>query len=109
MHDAESWHYFSYSDGSITTTYVDPADGVSKSATDNLFVYGAGMGCAEILLQSAPVFISEELNEEALMELANRGIYSIWGEGNCMVSNNEHASLTAMTENGGDQYTILVK
>ena len=109
MSDAESWHYFSYSDGTITTTYVDPADGVSKSATDNLFVYGAGMGCAEILLQSAPVFISNELNEDALMELSNRGIYSIWGEGNSMISSNKNASLTAMSENGGDQYTIVVK
>ena len=109
MSDMDRWHYFSYSDGTITTTFVDPADGVSKSATDNLFVYGSGMGCAEILLQCAPVFISDELNEDALMELSNRGIYSIWGEGAGMISNNANASLTAMTENGGDQYTLIVK
>ena len=109
MSDAERWHYFSYSDGTITTTFIDPVDGAFKSATDNIFVYGAGMGCAEILLQSAPAFISNEMNEDALMELSNRGIYSIWAEETNLYCTDVEANLTQRMENGGDQYTVIVK
>ena len=109
MADAERWHYFSYSDGTITTTFVDPADGTSKSATDNLFVYSKGSGCAEILLQAAPVFIADELDVDALNSLTSQGIYSIWAEGSDLICNDAEVNLAARTENGGDQYTIITK
>ena len=109
MSDMDRWHYFSYSDGSVTTTFVDPADGVSKSATDNLFVYAEDFGCAEILLQAAPVFIADALNEEALEEMSNHGIYTVWGEGSKIISNDDMISMTVMNDNGGDRYTFIKK
>ena len=107
--DAERWHYYVYSDGCVTSTYVDPADGVSKSATDNLFVYSNEMSCAEILLQAAPVFIADELNENALEALTQIGTYSIWVEDDRLYCNDSDANLTQVRENGGEQYTIVKK
>ena len=109
MSEMDRWHYFSYSDGTVTTAFLDPADGVSKSATDNLFAYSQNVGCAEILLQTAPLFIAEELDQNALETLTTGGIYSIWGEGADLYCNDADANLTAMSENGGDQYRIIVK
>ena len=109
MSDSDRWHYFSYSDGSITTTFVDPTDGISKSSTDNLFVYSAGVGCAEILLQATPVFIAEQLNEEALNRLTRDGIYTIWAEDSNIYCNEKDVDLTRRLDNGGDQYRIIVK
>ena len=109
MSDMDRWHYFSYSDGTITTTYLDPADGVSRSATDNLFAYSRDLGCGEILLQTAPVFIGEELDEIALQDLTSQGIYAIWGEGAELCYNETGAKLTAVPENGGDRYSIIQK
>lgn len=108
MSDGDRWHYFSYSDGTISTTFVDPADGQSKSATDNLFAYSAEVGCAEILLQTAPVFIAEELDLDALEALTEDGIYSIWGEDMNLHYNDAQAKLTPMAENG-ELYTIALK
>ena len=108
MSDADRWHYYAYSDGSITTTFIDPADGEHKSATDNLFVYSTQVGCAEILLQTAPVFIAEDLDLNTLDGLTNHGIYSIWGESMNLHYNDEKAMLTPMGENA-NQYTIALK
>lgn len=109
MSDADRWHYFSYSDGSITTTFVDPADGVSKSATDNLFAYSRGSGCAEILLQMAPVFIADELDVDALNSLTEKGIYAIWGDEAQLHCNDADANLTLTAESGGDLYTLITE
>ena len=109
MADAERWHYFSYSDGTIATTFVDPADGVAKSATDNLFVYSRGVGCAEILLQAAPVFIADELNVDALNSLTEKGIYTIWGEELQLYCNDADVDLTFKSETGGDLYTLITE
>ena len=109
MSDMDRWHYFTYSDGTVTTTFLDPADGVSRSSTDNLFAYSRELGCGEILLQTAPVFIAEKLDEAALQDLTTQGIYAIWGEGTELHYNEDGAKLTAVSENGGDQYTIIHK
>ena len=109
MSDMDRWHYFSYSDGTITTTFLDPADGASKSATDNLFAYSRDLGCAEILLQTAPLFIAEALDVDGLQNLTGNGIYAIWGEDTDICYNEQNAKLTAMAENGGNQYSIILK
>ena len=109
MSDMDRWHYFSYSDGTITTTFLDPADGMSKSATDNLFAYSHTLSCAEILLQTAPVFIAEELDLAALQNLTNQGIYAIWGEGTDVCYNEAEVNLAVVPDNGGDQYRLILK
>lgn len=109
LSEKERWHYFSYSDGTVTSTYLDPADGVPKSATDNLFAYSRNLGCAEILLQTAPLFIADELDLDGLQALTAEGIYSIWGEGFELCVNEADANITAVLENGGDQYAITLK
>lgn len=109
MTEMDRWHYFSYSDGTILTTYLDPADGASKSATDNLLAYSRETGCAEILLRTAPLFIAEELNVAELQNLTSNGIYSIWGEGTDICYNEQDANFTAVSENGGGQYRLILK
>ena len=108
MSDADRWHYFSYSDGSISTAFADPADGVAKSATDNLFSYSKEVGCAEILLQLAPVFIADYFDPDVLDAMAQNGIYTIWGEDMNLYYNDPNAKLTVLPENG-DLYSLILK
>lgn len=107
MSEKDRWHYFSYADGSITTTFLDPVDGTSKSATDNLFSYSREAGCAEILLQTAPLFIADQLNEDGLQKLAEHGIYTIWGEGFELHYNEADANIIPVADNGGDLYVMI--
>lgn len=98
----DSWHYYTYASGDIATAFLDPADGVSKSAADDLISYSADLGCAEILLQTAPIFIAEELRTEALSSLAEKGIYSLWNEGAALKYNEPGRNLVLLPEG---QYT----
>lgn len=106
LSEQDQWHYHAYEDGQITSVMVDTADGAVKSATDNLVVYSSGIGCAELLLKAAPVFISEELDIQALHEWTQDGIGSIWGEGGNLCYNDEDAQLELLPESGGAEYAL---
>lgn len=81
MGDADRWHYFAFSDGRIATAFVDPVDGMDKSSTDNLVAYSDEVGCAEILLNVAGIFVADKLDETALESLPQKGINALWFEG----------------------------
>ena len=78
--EQDRWHYYAFASGKIVTAYLDTADGMSKSACPNLVSYSAAAGCGEVLMQTAPVFIADELNTGALDALMKKGIYSVWSE-----------------------------
>ena len=92
--------YFVYSDQTITTARIDPADGMSKSATDNLVVYGSDVGCAEIVLKTAPLFVCDTWNPEAVQALVEEGIYSIWFDGETLWHNQKDLVLTVQEIEG---------
>jgi hypothetical protein len=77
----DRWHYMSFSNGTIATVFLDPADGVSKSATDNLVSYSKDATCSQILMESAAVYLADTLDEGAIAAMQENGIYSIWFEG----------------------------
>ena len=77
----DAWRYFAFSNGSIASVYADPADGVCKSATDNLVSYSQSASCAEMVLSCAPLFLTETLDEGALVQMQEDGISAIWAEG----------------------------
>lgn len=94
MSDADRWHYFSFPNGRIATAFVAPEDGMSKSATDNLVAYSEDAGCAEILLEIAPIFLADELDEAALEALAEQQIYLVWFEGPVLKHTQQSLQLT---------------
>lgn len=106
MTEQDGWHYYTYASGEIVTAFLDPTDGISKSATDNLVSYGVDVGCAEILLQTAPVFIADVFRPEALKALAENGIYSVWCEETVIKYNDQSADLVLLEDSGEMQYTI---
>jgi len=81
MVEADQWHYYAYASGDAVTAMLDPADGMSKSTVNDLVAYSRQQGCAEVLLQTAPIWIAEELRPDALDALTGQGVYAIWFEG----------------------------
>lgn len=106
MTEADVWNYYSFEDGQILTAFVDQADGISKSATDNLVSYSHDTGCAEILLQTAPIFIADALSGEALNVLSEDGIYTIWFEDKTLMHNDPTLKLTANLDGGAEAYNL---
>lgn len=105
----DRWHYFAFPNGHIATVFIDPSDGVSKSATDNLVSYSKNLGCSEILMQSANVYLKDTLEETAIAAMAENGIFSIWFAGNKLLYNQEDIHLR-LDDSLETRYTVqLIK
>ena len=98
MGQQDSWHYYAFEDGRIVTAFLDSADGMSKSALNNLVSYSSDLGCGEILMQTAPVFIADDFRQETLDALTEKGIYSIWSEGAALMHNDPEGKLELVSE-----------
>lgn len=85
LSEQDRWHYYAYEDGSITTVYLDPSDGLSKASIDGITAYSRDAGCAEIVLKLAPVFTAEVFDAGNLELLAHQGIHSVRCIGNSIL------------------------
>lgn len=77
LSDRDRWHHYAYEDGSVTSVYLDPADGSSRPAIDGITAYSRDAGCGEMVLKLAPVFTAEDFDAYALETLAKQGIHSV--------------------------------
>ena len=97
MTAADTWHYYRYEDGSVTSTYLDPADGMSKAAVSDLTVYSQELDCAELMLRGAQVFIADTFSAETL-SAGDMG--AIWSVDDTIFYNQADASITLTEESG---------
>lgn len=102
----DRWHYFDFGNGRIASVYLSPADGTEQSATDNLVSYSTQGGCAEILLQTAPLYLTEFLDVRALNNLTREGIYSVWFEGTKLQKNDPDLVVRANPEFPDSPYEL---
>ncbi len=93
MTDQDKRQYYRFSDGRIVTSCIDPADGMSKSAADNIVSYAYHTGCAEILMELAPVYLQDSFSADRLNGLVDAGIYSIWFEDTALSYNDQSLKL----------------
>lgn len=78
MGDQDRWHYFSFSNGRIVTVYVDPTDGMSKSALHNLTVYSDTAGCGQLALKAADVYLSDAFATDVVESWSENEVYAVW-------------------------------
>lgn len=102
----DAWRFFAFTNGKIASVYVDPTDGVCKSSTDNLVSYSQSASCAEQALACGPLFLTETLDETALVELAAAGLHTIWAEGKELRYTDSALTLTITDGNGYTQKHI---
>ncbi len=91
--DASDEIYYTYSDGSVRSAYVDIADGLCKTALDGLVSYSNEMGCAEVLLGMIPSFIADDFDTLPAVD----GVCSIAIDGIDMTYTQEDIMLTLNT------------
>lgn len=94
MYALESKRYYSFSDGRIVTAMIDPVDGQSKTATNNLVSYSAKSSCGQLALSVMPVYVADAFSENALNALTEQGIYSVWFNGKQLMHNQNDLKLT---------------
>ena len=84
---------------------MDPADGLSKCATDSLVGFSYTEGCVDVLLQLCPVFLSDRLDTAALDTLYQMGTGSIWVE-DTVVCCNDPSLQIKLNKDAGVDYTL---
>lgn len=104
LSERDRWHYYAYGDGSITSVYLDPADGMTRTSIDGFTAYSREASCAEIVLKVAPVFTAETFDAYSLDILASQGIQSVRCVGNQIVCTEGAAPFEILDQN----YSITV-
>lgn len=92
--------------GEVRTSYLSPGDGRCKSAVHDLIVYSDRLGCAEIALQAAPIYVTDTLNVSALERLADSGTQSVRFENRVIRGTDPGLTLTDLYEGEGVRYTV---
>lgn len=100
MSARDSGGYYLFSNGRIATAMIDPADGMYKSATDNLVGYSNTASCGQIVLALAPVFVADDMDVQALNALTQQGIYGVWFDGGWLLYNQEDAKIAMQPVEG---------
>lgn len=103
----DEYSYYELENGDIRTMYLDVEDGLCKSATNNLCSYSTDYSCAEIMLQIAPIFISDHIDEDAIKNLKMNGIYSIYMRDKVILYNEENLSLADVYKSDALTYTTM--
>lgn len=93
-------------DGKIITPYLDPADGLYRSAVNELVTYTAEMGCAELLLRMLPIYTADTLNGAALEGMTEAGIFWVWFEDTVIRKNDPNLVLKDLYGDEEITYTI---
>ena len=94
MYDLDARRYYSFADGRTVTAMIDPADGQSKTATDNLVSYSADLSCGQLALAVMPVYVADTLFEDSLNGLTEQEIYSVWFNGKQLMYNQNDLEIT---------------
>ena len=87
MSELERLDFYAWEDGRVNHRYLDPADGLQKSVNSDFVGYSRSLGCAEVALKIAPVYIAEGVSGQALAALPGEGVeYVLAGLKNVYVS-----------------------
>ena len=105
----DKYHYYQLTNGEIRTMYLDIADCKCKSAAASLCSYSTEQSCAEILLKIAPLYIADAMQETALWELGDGGIYSVYCEERMILHNDASLQLADVYASEDVTYTTALR
>lgn len=105
MGENDSYFYSTNSKGGEVTPYVDVSDGMYKSSTDNIVAYSHSLRCADIALALWDIYVSDSLDDGALMDAADSGIMCVWGESDTLLYNHGDVSLVDIYSDGEISYS----
>lgn len=95
--------YHQWQDGKYTSCHIDPADGRSKSALNDLIGYAKDAQCSEILLKMYPLYVTGASDTEALQSLS--GVSTVYCKDLVLYTSNAAARITQLYKKDGIEYT----
>lgn len=80
VNELDQTRFYRLRSGEVRTPYVDITDGMCRNSVSSLTGCAGDKGCGEILLEMMPVYIADELREDALEKLTENGIDFVYCE-----------------------------
>lgn len=104
MNNQDIQHYYQLRNGEVRTSYLDMQDGICKSSLNNLIFHSKESGCAEVLLHMIPIYIADTFQEEALSDLVDKEIYSIYCKDQMIYYNDSSITFTELYDKDQIKY-----
>lgn len=108
MSTQDKYHYYPFHNGRIASAMIDPEDGMCKTASDCFVFSASDLSCAQLLLKTIPVFLTDSLDVASLDALKTQGISSIWFEGMTLYCNDSALEIL-LHEESGMPYSVQYK
>lgn len=103
--ERDELRFYTYADGAVRTPYVDPSDGLCRTALNDLTGYSKEHGCAAVTLALAKVYIGSRLDVSALKQMQQNGIETVFCRDRVIVHSEAGLVLESLFSGAGVQYT----
>lgn len=107
MGERDRFHYYAFDNNGtakIVSAFIEPASGYDWNAVASMTGYSYEKSCAEILMQLAPVFTVDILDEAALEAMTEEKIYTLWFSDKVLHATDPDAHITIIEDGLG--YTV---
>ena len=106
MSSLDVQHYYERENGEVRSAYIDPTDGLCKSAISNLVGYSRTAGCAETVLNLIPIYIADALDTEMLYELPQKKIEFLYCADAVIFYSDASVTISELYDNGQVRYSL---
>ncbi len=107
MNSLDELHYYTLADGQIRTPYVDAADGLSKTARNELVCFSQTQSCAQLALRVLPLYSTDTLDVRVLQELSPKGIDSVYCENFTVHATSKNVTISDLFNEKGVTYSAV--
>lgn len=97
--------YYQWSDGSYTSCHIDPADGKSKAARNDLMGYSRALSCGEVLMQLYPVYVTDTWNVELIQQLPQKGVETAYSQYSTIYTSDKSIAVNDLFQKEQVKYT----
>ncbi len=81
LNELDEGRCYVFGNNSLRHSYIDMTDGLCRTGTDSLTLYSREEGCAALILEAEPIFISDGLFPSAFGQLSAQRIYAVLTNG----------------------------
>ena len=107
LYDQDSQRFYMRQDGQLRGPYLDPADGLPRTAAEDLLVYSEDLSCGELALLTGPVYVSDSLTGEGLGALRAAGAETVRCQGGQVLCSDPAAVTAEAGQDGAALYAVV--
>lgn len=106
LNSMDAQRFYEYTDGRRCLPYVDAADGLCRAAMPELLCFSREKGCAETLLEAAPLYVADQSSQSDLEALTAHGIWPVWCEDTVIHASTDALTFTSLYRDESVQYAL---